>query len=504
MLKEPWVEAGVALYLGDCLEVLPGLEANRFHAIVTDPPYGLEFMGQEWDAPWKYGMQAFGFKDGKSRNPGPSFTSTRNPMCKVCHKHKRGSKSHTPCTCEMPQFDELDHRLADMAKFQAWCTTWATECLRVAKPGAYMLVFGGTRTWHRLVCAIEDAGWEIRDTLMWVYSSGFPKSLSVDKAIDKAAGAERKVVGKYHPPEQPEWNLKQAKDPDAEAAPGSFTASGRRTLDVTAPATDAAKQWEGWGTALKPAWEPILLCRKPLDGTVAANTLKQRCGGLNIDACRVGYESEADKASATPQGRCTSKDSGAIGAEPDAGRDMERVEFQRPPLRGRWPANLILDGSEAVLSCFPQSKGQQGGVKGTEPSHTGDENGATYGEYGRIPSLKRGDAGSAARFFKSCPYGPEDEEALRLIYCSKASRSERRKGLPQDVRADHPTVKPQALLRYLCRLICPPDGEILDPFVGSGSTIVAAIADGFRACGIDSDRHYLLDLAIPRAKHALK
>lgn len=242
-MSEPTRESGgVQLYLGDYLEVMKTLPAGSVDAVVTDPPYGLEFMGKEWDklARPKPGNLG-GFADGNK----PSFERVR---------------SHLPA-------------------MQDWHYRWAVEALRVAKPGAHLLAFGGTRTHHRLMCAIEDAGWEIRDVIMWLYGSGFPKSLDVSKAIDKAAGVAMETRG--HFPFTPA---------DDAATPGAFRTNEEREnpgCRKQPPATDAARQWSGWGTALKPAWEPIIVARKPLEGTVAENCLRYGTGALNIDGCRV-------------------------------------------------------------------------------------------------------------------------------------------------------------------------------------------------------------------------
>lgn len=287
--------------------------------------------------------------------------------------------------------------------------TWR-EVLRVLKPGAHLIAFGGTRTYHRQTCAIEEAGFEIRDCIMWVYGSGFPKSLDVSKAIDKAAGEKRQVVGP---------SARHSGQTRADAPIADLARYGSAGDTLTAPATDAAREWTGWGTALKPALEPIVLARKPLVGTVAANVLAHGTGALNINASKVDYISEVDAAGATPQGRVTSKSAaGGSAAAPDVGRDCERVEFERPKLNGRWPANLIHDGSEKVVALFPCDA----------------------------------DAGSAARFF----------------YTAKVSQSERGRD------NTHPTVKPLDLMRYLCKLVTQPGGKILDPFAGSGSTGIAA------------------------------
>lgn len=330
-----------------------------------------------------------------------------------------------------------------------------SECLRVLKPGGHLLAFGGTRTFHRLACAIEDAGFELRDSVLnlhgggdcpwlaaWVFGSGFPKSLDVSKAIDAAHGATRE--------------LSRAGEVRRDGYGGDWdtgSSSSRPRRDI--PVLDAAYQWQGWGTALKPAFEPIVMARKPLIGTVASNVLAHGTGGLNIDGCRI---------------------------EGGARQLVERAKQYRPEnfdlpsgshtvgetTLGRWPANLIHDGSDEVLAAFPESDGQAGAVRGTEPSKTGDAN--CYGTFRRVKSLQpRGDTGSAARFF----------------YCAKASPSDRG---PDNT---HPTVKPTDLMRYLCRLVTPPGGVVLDPFMGSGSTLKAAELEGFSAIGIELSAEYI-------------
>jgi hypothetical protein len=254
----------IRLTHGDCLEVLASLPADSLDACVTDPPYGLEFMGKEWDkALWR---------------------TDRTP-------DKTGRGSWFGDNHDSPRYGGKPQEQ------QAWHTEWAAEVYRVLKPGAYLLAFGGSRTYHRMACAVEDAGFEIRDCIQWLYGSGFPKSLNLDG--DRA----------------------------------------------------------GWGTALKPAHEPIIVARKPLVGTVAQNVAKYGTGALNIDAARIGYTSEADKEGATPQGKCTAK-AGALagGTQHDGGRD----EFERPELKGRWPANVIHDGSDEVLAAFAEY-GEKGG-----------------------------------------------------------------------------------------------------------------------------------------------
>lgn len=337
------------------------------------------------------------------------------------------------------------------------------ECLRVLKPGGHLLAFSGSRTYHRMVVAIEDAGFDIRDQIMWVYGSGFPKSLDVSKAIDKAAGVEREVIGTRITGAA----MSQKSSGENLGTGGTSFGSGQNQISVTAPATDAAKQWEGWGTALKPAHEPIVLARKPLNGTVANNVLQHGTGALNINDCRVhrqdGDDSHAGHRTATfgTQETLSGGDGSGGWSQNDA---------------GRWPANLIHDGSDEVLQLFPDTAGD-----------------------------------SAARFF----------------YCAKANKRDRNEGLddftptmrktmsggewidsdgtvknrPQSTANTHPTVKPTELMRYLCRLITPPSGTILDPFTGSGSTGKAAILEGFNFIGIELDPDYI-KIAEARIDHA--
>jgi len=341
---------------------MAGMEANSIDAIVTDPPYGLSFMGKNWD----HGI------------PGVPF--------------------------------------------------WA-EALRVAKPGCHLLAFGGTRTFHRLACAIEDAGWEIRDTLMWVYGSGFPKS----------------------------HNLKG--------------------------------EHEGWGTALKPAYEPIILARKPLDGTVAANVQKWGCGSINIDGCRVGIDKADNIYAKNPHTLGTIGAKGIYGAGKPTMFDTTK---------GRWPANLLHDGSEEVLELFPESKDGVAVNRNRPLSIPNEVYGKGWKHSGKDEGY--GQRGSAARFF----------------YCAKASRAEREagcEGMAERFLATmgdgigarehnesqptawaknhHPTVKPLALMRYLVRLVTPPGGTVLDPFMGSGTTGMAAKQEGFEFIGIEKEKEYV-------------
>jgi site-specific DNA-methyltransferase (adenine-specific) len=375
----------IRVLTGDCLDVLPTLGEASVDACVTDPPYGLSFMGKNWD----HGV------------PGIPF----------------------------------------------WKAVF-----RVLKPGGHLLAFGGSRTYHRLACAIEDAGFEIRDQIMWLYGSGFPKSLDVSKAIDKAAGAEREVVGESRTRQQ----VQEHKEQSHGGWNGMETENGG--VLVTAPATDAARKWQGWGTALKPAHEPIILARKPLIGTVAANVLAHGAGALNIGACRVkGAES-------------TVRNNHGGTGNPEQWRTGNGNDFQSGSEIGRWPANLIHDGSEEVVGAFPEST--SGLMKaGTRP--IGQR--AIYGQDAK------------AGYETTRDYGNDSGSAARFFYTAKADKGDR-------LSSKHPTVKPVDLMAYLCRLVCPPGGIVLDPFAGSGSTGMACMRDGFDAILIEREAEYVADI----------
>lgn len=406
------------LLQGNCLEEMGKFEKNSVDSIVTDPPYGLSFMGKNWD----HGV------------PGEPF--------------------------------------------------WR-EALRVAKPGAYLLAFGGTRTFHRLAVAIEDAGWEIRDTVMWVYGSGFPKSQNISKAIDKKKGSERKVVGfdkkKYRPyntmrGNSEEWSRPWQDDENAKI----------KRAQITVPTTKEAQQWDGWGTALKPAWEPIILARKPIsEKTIAENVLKWGTGAINIDDSRIITNEETRR----------TKSGGKYDSE-------KYNAFNSRIHQGRFPANLLHDGSDEVVKLFPV----------TENSYRPNAVNKNYGHSKNInigggkveKQWGHNDSGSAARFF----------------YCAKASKTDRNEGcdrieektktnpmnnLPSGKKGNsdkmsrndnllhnnHPTVKPTDLMRYLCRLVTPLGGTVFDPFMGSGSTGKAAILEGFDFIGIEMEEEYI-------------
>lgn len=371
---------------GNCLDLLKTLPDNSVDSIVTDPPYGLSFMGKKWDY--------------------------------------------------------------DVPSQEIW-----EECLRVLKPGGHLLAFAGTRTQHRMAVRIEDAGFEIRDMIAWTHGSGFPKSMDVSKAIDKAAGAEREVVG-----ETPNHLAVSGVEYE-----GVYHGGNTGAANITAPATEAAHQWQGWGTALKPALEPITVARKPLIGTVAENVITYGTGALNIDGCRVELNGDyKSKANGRP-------------SQTGLGDNYDPLLANRPDTIGRWPANLIHDGSDDVVKMFPQSKGTANGGK----SERNSKNSETYwgegggGFKGGRSTVAHADAGSASRFF----------------YCAKASKRERSEGMSNGTNT-HPTVKPIALMEYLCKLVTQPGGIILDPFLGSGTTGKAAKNLGYSFIGFELTPEY--------------
>lgn len=342
---------------------------------------------------------------------------------------------------------------------QKWDITGVTysvemwsEILRVLKPGAHLLSFGGTRTFHRMACAIEDAGFEIRDMVQWIYGSGFPKNHDIGKAIDKAAGVEREVVGNTG--RNPERLIKFKEQDGCKRNPTNET--------ITAPATPEAKQWDGWGTALKPANEPICLARKPLgEKTIAANVLRHGTGGINIDGCRV-------ESCETVGARASNRD----------GVSRRRLkfgmkEFEGNPTSGRYPANVIHDGSYGVTA--------------------GMSSAARYFYCAKASSRERS-AGLGGFEEKACGMMEDDNYPIKTGSGNLRNTTRRN---------HHPTVKPLALMRYLCRLITPPNGIVLDPFAGSGTTGVAAIMEGFGFIGMEISVEYAT-IAMSRMEHAVK
>lgn len=390
------------LHHGDCLDSMRSMADNSVDSVVCDPPYLIGFMGREWD-------------------------------------HKDGIAG----------------------KLEVW-----RECLRVLKPGGHLLSFAGARTYHRIACAIEDAGFEIRDQIMYIFGSGFPKSLDVSKAIDKAAGAERSVVGF-------DSNSANRKSKNDTAAYGDDAPEPERL--ITTPATDAARKWAGFGTALKPAHEPICVARKPLakGNTVAANVLQWGTGAINVDGCRVEAGADYSDLQVTQGGKTRFTQDGA---------NQERAS-QFAPADGRWPANLILSDDDCVVAGFPVLKGAGRARSPDEGTHAGADN-SVYSQGLGGPAPRFCDTGSSARFF----------------YSAKVSKSERNAGLPEGMANTHPTLKPLSLMAYLARLVTPPGGTVLDPFMGSGSTGVACLREGFHFIGCELDPEYI-EIARARIQH---
>lgn len=353
------------------------------------------------------------------------------------------------------------------------------EVFRVLKPGGHLLAFFGSRTYDLGTLAIRLAGFEIRDQIMWVYGSGFPKSLDVSKAIDKAAGAEREILGS-------ESNFGVSKASDGKQAYGDYAG----TWNITAPATDEAKQWAGWGTALKPAHEPICVARKPLSGTVAENVLTHSTGALNIDGCRVPTDEQIKGGS------------GGLLSHQRDNIDYPQNDWQ-PSEQGRWPANFVHDGSDEVLSSFPDTAPSKASMRGV--GLTGKEN-KVYGKGDPTFNTMRGindRGGSASRFFYCAKASKSDrDDGVSLAATSAANMVDRDAdsagmnspragaGRTSGARNDHPTVKPTALMQWLVRLVTPPGGTVLDPFTGSGSTGKACMLEGFEFIGFEMDPHY--------------
>jgi DNA modification methylase len=544
-------DEAVTLWHGDCLDVLRQLPDCSVDAVVTDPPYGLGFMGKEWDS-------------------GKSFVERKAAKGNT-FDHVGGN--HNPSNSA----DSARTRRSEARKFGEWCEQWAAECLRVLKPGGHILAFGGSRTWHRLASAIEDAGFEIRDSIAWLYGSGFPKSLDVSKAIDKAAGAERTVVGRMPVGWGGLHNNANLND-DGWAKVGTDYPEGQ---PITAPATPDAERWQGWGSAMKPGFEPVVVGRKPLIGTIAQNVLTYGTGALNIDATRIGPPLDSagssrggntsctcpeladDRTSRTPStsplassgaapeghsaplasaprgvtscpqsqgfpGDCPSSPCSCGGRAQTAEADgrasaQPRRDVPEPPARqgvgtrnpasrskpcphctapnvertatrapaGRWPANVVLDESQA--DALDQQSGTRPGMSTQRDlkARGGTDGTTTYGKgIGALePGVREGynDTGGASRFF----------------YVAKAPKSERPR---TDDGTAHPTVKPLALMRWLVRLVTPPGGVVLEPFAGSGTTVEACILEGFQCVAIEREADYLplIESRIARASQKLK
>lgn len=477
------MDPDVTLYVGDALEVLRELPDASVDSVVCDPPYGINFMGKAWDGK--------AIEEAAQRESGRDFAGvTRLTGGADSGSRKLIERTGSGYANRAGAAGAYDFSARGNRAFRAWCEQWGAECLRVLKPGGHLLSFGGTRTYHRLACGLEDAGFEIRDCLCWLYGQGFPKSLDVSKAIDARLGVKRtEVVGH--------------KDSGLDAEThGTLNFAGGHGRDETglipilAPATPAAAAWEGWGTALKPAFEPIVLARKPLAGTVAANVLEHGTGALNIDACRVGVESgtrqtvpkkQPDDGAVTSFGRM-------IGSAPGGNEDAG----------GRWPANLVLD--EEAAAMLDEQTGELHSPGNLSPTPDTGLGVVNFPGNAWDPERNYADSGGASRFF----------------YCAKVSRAERNAGLdgfplaksaddgygsiqtpildraaprenwePHRTANNHPTVKPISLMRWLVRLVTPPGGLVLDPFLGSGTTGIAAALEGFHFLGIEREADYM-------------
>ncbi len=454
------------LLVGNCLDTLKRLADDSIDSIVTDPPYELGFMGKSWD------------------NSGVAY------------------------------------------QVSLW-----QECLRVLKPGGHLLAFGGTRTYHRMAVAIEDAGFEIRDSIHWTYGSGFPKSLDVSKAIDKAAKAERK---------DEDWKNNNYGGGNGKCPTcNKWYVSGnpcKCVREEAKPITKEAKQWQGWGTALKPSHEPIVLARKPFIGTVAENVLQHSTGGINIDGTRIGTDGgiKDSYGKGFLIGGIAVEDlkRAAKNNERTPNGELAKTVYERylkslntkveSVQTGRFPANTLLTHNHdcqdtctpnCPIELFPNSKGMATQNSGANINIYG---GNSFNKSKTTFPEKRigfNDDGSASRFFHNSQWTPADD-ITPFIYQAKAGKKERNAGLDElpmikggsmkgeETRPDrptnhpirqnfHPTVKPIELMRYLIKLITPPKGTVLDPFLGSGTTAVAAILDGFEWKGCEMTEDYL-------------
>ena len=542
MLEPHYTDDAVTLYHGDCLDVIRQLGDATVDAVITDPPYGLEFMGRAWDsfAPedpilrsgFDDAATGAGFATGMNGTVAPNYGKRRSTWtCSAC---QRRDAFRNPHTCQGENVEWLhtwvDAKPLGALAFGAWCETWAAECLRVLKPGGHLVAFGGSRTWHRLACAVEDVGFEVRDSIAWLYATGFPKSLDVSKAIDKrrddTGDAERRdliltvtawiraarntaglsngqidaafglngmaghwtssasqpaiptaefwprlveLLGQGEPPADvrdavdtwltikgqpaPTWSLREVTGQHVNAAPAQTWNANygnaanpipRERRDK--PATEEAARWQGWGTALKPAFEPIVVGRKPLASTVAGNVLEHGTGALNIDANRLPMTAEDRErfAAGAAAWERMSEERGETLASGETRKSMSvygdygNVVNPNAHDAGRWPPNVLLD-DETARQVDNQT------------------------------------AGTGSKFFPV------------FHYEAKAPTIER----PRDGEISHPTVKPLDLMRWLVRLVTPPGGTVLEPFAGSGTTAEACVVEGFACIAIEREADYL-------------
>ena len=458
----------IDLRLGDCIEILKTLPDNSVDSIVTDPPYGIGFMNKEWDDPQKHKELI----DRETKRSQERFEEGKSPV-------KGGfSKGVQP---GLPIGGAKEGRW-----FQEWCELWAKECFRVLKPGGHMLSFSAPRTYHRMATAFEDSGFQIRDQIMWVFGSGFPKSHNIGKAIDKLQGNEREVVGEYETsiPQITPWQ-----DVDR------FESKNQQTK--------GNGKWEGWGSALKPAHEPICMARKPLsEKSIAENVLKHGTGGINIDDCRIETTDNLNGGGYGGNNVGVATYALTDGRKTLPINKLGKEDFTQP--EGRFPANIMFD-EEAGKILDEQSgvsksqKRKPEYNKPTEHTNTYTPKASDYRDDNTYS-----DTGGASRFF----------------YCPKVSKKERDMNMTCDVKEqssigstyagnqtsskiggnpdkptepkknNHPTVKPIALMEYLIKLVTPKGGIVLEPFMGSGSTGIAAKNLGMSFIGIEKEEEY--------------
>lgn len=451
----PVIIGQATLYHADCIEVMAGLAENSLDSIICDPPYLISFMSKSFDT-----------------------------------QHK-----------SLPGANEGQ-------KMQEWHRRWVTEAYRILKPGGHLAAFGGDRTHHRLMSAMEDVGFELRFNCYWVFGSGFPKSQSASMAIDNMKGAEREIIGQTK-----SGGYKRIMTHNAEQGyrPADYYDKGNKFKSNIA-VTPEAEQWSGYGTALKPSVEPICVGRKPMIGTLAENLLTWGCGAMNLDACRVETNDSLN-------GGAYSNGTKDLSNASSYATGINIGEFKQPI--GRFPPHLLHDGSDVVKQCFPETSSEK---RQTILARNGKGTKGIYGNYGddlhNTPSYPG--SGSASRFFPSLPY--DEEDCATIFYCAKASRTDRNEGcelmeeknpwdrncvskaleglgsLSKPRQNNHVSVKPTNLMRWLCRLLTPKGGTLLDPFMGSGSTLKAAVLENFTCIGIEMDEDYFA-IAEARVAH---